>query len=62
MVLSRISRWLPEPVMRQLRDYFAAGVEHWALFGFAVLDFHGPMVNARYIDEWGRTRLEETIA
>jgi hypothetical protein len=53
---------LPEPAMRQIRDYFDAGMEHWALFGFAVLDFHGPMINARYIDEWGRTRLEETIA
>lgn len=53
---------LPEPAMRQLRDYFDAGMEHWALFGFAVLDFQGPTVNVRYIDEWGRTRLEETIA
>jgi len=29
------------------------GLEHWAYFGFAVLDFDGPQVNVRYFDEEG---------
>lgn len=35
------------------------GLERWARMGFAVLDFDGPSVEVRYIDELGATHHTE---
>lgn len=47
---------LPSPVDYEYRKYIEGGplgVEHWAPFGFAVLDFVGQKINARYFYEDG---------
>ena len=36
--------------------------EHWAYFGFAVIDFHGPQVTVRYIDQYGEEAHKETFS
>jgi hypothetical protein len=36
------------------------GLEHWAYFGFAVLDFDGAQITARYFDEEGRPSYQKT--
>lgn len=41
---------------------FLSGVERFALFGFAVLDFEGPCIAIRYFDEYGDIERSETIA
>jgi hypothetical protein len=51
----------PEPGQYEYRAYLDRGLELWALFGFAVLDFEGSSINVRYIDELGRTHKEERI-
>ena len=51
----------PANVEYELRDYIDEGLEHWTLFGFAVLDFDGPRINVRYIDENGREGYSETL-
>ena len=54
----------PDPVTYEYRDYLvkSLGLEHFALFGFAVLDFAGSKIMARYIDEKGREHKREQIA
>jgi hypothetical protein len=53
----------PPLVSYEYRRYISGslGLEHWALFGFAVLDFDGPRIHVRYVDEDGDTHKEETI-
>jgi len=54
---------LKEPGVWQLQGYLPDpdGFEEWALFGFAVLDFQGPAIRVRYIDENGSPQKEEPI-
>jgi hypothetical protein len=51
----------PPPATYEYRRFIQNGLERWALFGFAVLDFDGPAVHVRYIDEDGATHKTETI-
>jgi hypothetical protein len=46
----------PPPAVWEFREFLQKGVERWALFGFAVLDFDGPEITVRYIDENGREK------
>ena len=50
------------PATYEYRRFIQNGLERWALFGFAVLDFDGPKIDVRYIDEDGATYKTETIA
>jgi hypothetical protein len=52
----------PKPANYEYRGYFDKGLERWALFGFAVLDFDGPTIHARYVDENSLTHKQETIS
>jgi Calcineurin-like phosphoesterase len=52
----------PRPGVRwYLEKSFRAGVEEWALFGFAILDFDGPTVKVSYRDEFGGPDNEDAI-
>ncbi|HEY0781093.1 MAG TPA: metallophosphoesterase, partial [Thermoanaerobaculia bacterium] len=44
---------VPPPGFYEYRGFLEKGLERWALFGFAVLDFEGPEIDVRYIDENG---------
>jgi Calcineurin-like phosphoesterase len=53
----------PEPPAKY--EYFASidtGLERWTRMGFAILDFDGPSVAIRYVDELGVPHHEEQIA
>jgi Calcineurin-like phosphoesterase len=50
------------PATFEDRRNMTKGLEHWAYFGFAVLDFAGPRIKVRYIDENGLPIKDETIA
>lgn len=52
---------LPDGVLWQQRESFTQGLETWALFGHAILDFDGPRIGVRYLDEDGRKVHEETL-
>jgi hypothetical protein len=52
---------LVSPVSHEYRDSIEKGLESWAVFGFAVLDFDGPRITVRYVNEFGRTHHEEQI-
>lgn len=52
---------LPATVRHEYRGRFKQGAEWWARFGFAALDFDGPKIEARYIDELGAEHHRETI-
>jgi hypothetical protein len=51
----------PPPATYEFRDFFQEELERWARFGFAVLDFDGPEIAVRYIDENGREHQHERI-
>lgn len=51
----------PSPGKYEYRKFIRNGLERWALFGFAVLDFDGPALRVRYVDENGDTHYTETI-
>jgi len=51
----------PEPGEYEYRGYLVKGIERWALLGFAVLDFEGPSIHVKYVNEYGNTHKEETI-
>jgi len=51
----------PPPATYEYREYIDKGIEHWAMMGFAVLDFEADSVHVRYIDENGDVHKEETI-
>ncbi|MBP1733379.1 MAG: Calcineurin-like phosphoesterase, partial [Deltaproteobacteria bacterium] len=50
-----------EPALFEYRGRFKEGLEQWALFGFAVLDFDGPNIKVQYINEDGEKHYEEMI-
>jgi hypothetical protein len=52
---------LPDTVIYTFRESFKHFVETWARLGFAVLDFDGPVIEVRYVDETGRTAHQETL-
>lgn len=53
---------VPEPALYEYRGRFREGLEQWALFGFAVLDFDGPIIEVSYINEDGEQHYTEKIA
>jgi len=52
----------PKPGEYEYRESINTGLEHWALFGFAVLDFEGPAVHVQYVDENGHEHESEDIS
>ena len=52
----------PEPGLYGYREYIESDRERWALFGFAVLDFKGPTIGVRYVDEFGREFMTDQIS
>lgn len=53
---------VPDPGVYEFRGYLEANpLEHWALFGFAVLDFQNDAINVRYLDETGNLYKQEEI-
>ena len=50
-----------KPAVFEDRSFIAHGIEHWAKFGFVILDFDGPSINVKYVDESGTTVKTETI-
>jgi hypothetical protein len=50
-----------KPAVYEDRRFIASGLEHWAMFGFAILDFDGPKMTVKYVDETGTTIKDETI-
>jgi Calcineurin-like phosphoesterase len=52
---------LPAPTTYEYRQFKRRGLECWALFGFAVLDFDGAQIKVRYIDENGTTHKQEIL-
>ena len=51
----------PAPGNYEYRGWIDKGLEPWALMGFAVLDFDGPAINIRYVNEYGNTHKAEVI-
>jgi Calcineurin-like phosphoesterase len=51
----------PPGVRWRLDQSFDAGIEEWALCGFAVLDLDGSSIAAKYVNEFGGVDYEETI-
>jgi hypothetical protein len=49
------------PVSYEYRDFIPKGLENWAVFGFAVLDFAGSRLTVRYVNEYGEVHHEEQI-
>jgi hypothetical protein len=52
---------LPAPATYENRARMRNGFESWAYFGFAVLDFDGPRIVLRLIDENGRTHHQQVV-
>jgi CHAT domain/Calcineurin-like phosphoesterase len=50
-----------DPGAFEYRAYIKDGIEKWALFAFAVLEFDGPQLHVRYIDENGTLFYEEDV-
>jgi hypothetical protein len=50
-----------KPALYEDRRFIKSGLEHWAMFGFAILDFEGAEIHARYVDETGTTIKSEII-
>ena len=54
---------VPEPGAYEYRERFHTNpLEPWSLFGFAVLDFAGPYIHVRYINENGVVHKTEEIS
>jgi hypothetical protein len=53
---------LPAGVIWQETDYLDEGLERFARFGFAVLEFENEKIRVTYRGEKGQIRFEETIA
>lgn len=51
-----------DPGTFEYKAYIKDGIEKWALFGFAVLDFDGPQLHVKYIDENGTVFREDNVA
>ena len=52
----------PLPGEYEYRAFIEKGVERWALFGFVVLDFDGPDLSVRYINERGEEHQRDELA
>lgn len=52
----------PVPGAYEYRAFIRRALESWALFGFAVLEFDGPKIAVRYIDENGTEHKREEIS
>jgi hypothetical protein len=52
---------IPAPGAWEARGFLDISGDHWALFGFAVLDLDGDQIQVRYLDEKGETIRTETI-
>jgi hypothetical protein len=52
----------PLPAKYEYRRYIDGGLEHWAIFGFAVLDFEGKVINVKYVNEFGEAYKTEQIS
>jgi hypothetical protein len=52
---------LPASVLYEHRGSFRKGLETWALFGFAVLDFVGDRIEVDYVTEYGSRHYAETL-
>jgi Calcineurin-like phosphoesterase len=50
-----------KPAIYEDRRFIPRGLEHWAMFGFAILDFDGATISVSYVDETGSTVKTETI-
>jgi hypothetical protein len=50
------------PASWEFRAFIQSGLERWALFGFAVLDFDNEKITVRYIDENGKEIKREQLA
>lgn len=62
-----IPSWVDDPhfppgVRYTFRESFESGLETWALFGFAVLDFDGPSIQVGYFDEDGQQAYREELS
>jgi hypothetical protein len=44
------------------QSYVQEGIQRWAYFGFAVLDFRGPLITVRYLNQYGKEVQIETIS
>ncbi|MGH2855549.1 MAG: metallophosphoesterase family protein [Solirubrobacteraceae bacterium] len=63
-----VPRLLPDPPLAfppkptwVLEEYVQQDGNRWGRFGFAVLDFDGPSLRVRYIDETGKVNHEESL-
>jgi len=52
---------VPPPGTWEMREYLDSGGDHWARFGFAVLDLDGDRMEVRYRDETGALIRTEVI-
>lgn len=52
---------VPDGVRYEYRGATGSGPERWGLFGFVVLDFQGPTVSVRYINERGEEHYREQL-
>jgi hypothetical protein len=52
---------VPPPGAWEYRDAIGLGLEYWAKFGFATLDFDGDAIGVRYLDEDGKVIRTETM-
>jgi hypothetical protein len=52
---------LPKGVAYEFREAHEIDGDRWGLFGFAVLDFDGPRVRVRYLDERGTEQRTDEI-
>lgn len=52
---------VPAGVRYEYKGKFDTGLEEWAIFGFAVLDFDDRQIHVRYINENGEEHYRETL-
>ncbi len=52
---------IPAPGKWEMRGFLEAGGDHWARFGFAVLDLNGGRIDVRYRDDTGAEVWTEVI-
>jgi predicted phosphohydrolase len=55
------SKKTPDTVEYVSNRGFRSGIEQFALFGFAVMDFDGPSIQVRYFEEFGEIEKNETL-